>query len=105
MKLSEATCSLPWHASIILMVFVSYKPVTKPKMCFLSALYQVRLDTLIVRNLLIGKNLYLPSEEFTSCDMVTPFGILFSNDVFPVSCKYPVWGIAFNLNGKVNFYC
>ena len=45
-------------------------------------------------------NLYLPSEEFTSCDMVTPFASFFS-----VRDKYPVRGITFNLNGKVNFYC
>ena len=51
-------------------------------------------------------NLYLPSEEFTSCDTVTPFEILFSDHIFfRFRDQYPVRGIAFNLYGKVNFYC
>ena len=49
--------------------------------------YFSRSGYIVSRNLPIGmilqlNNLYLPSEEFTSCDMVTPFGILFSNHVF-----------------------
>ena len=88
---------------------------------------QVRLDTQIGRNLSIGRflpignivprnlpirmilqlnNLYLPSEEFTSCDMVTPFGILSQTTFFPVRDKLVSRsGYSIQSYGKVNFYC